>query len=88
MLSKSCCVSGTTGGLQSANPLQALAGQPKVATRCQSATTRQHRRFDVEVPDKVWVTDITRMRINESFAYLAVVIDLYCRRVVGLLPAV
>jgi putative transposase len=37
----------------------------------------------VEVPDKAWVTDITYIRTLEGFAYLAVVIDLYSRRVVG-----
>lgn len=41
------------------------------------------RQFDVEDPDKVWVTDITYIRTLEGFAYLAVVIDLYSRRVVG-----
>ena len=41
------------------------------------------RQFDVDVPDKVWVTDITYIRTLEGFAYLAVVIDLYSRRVVG-----
>ena len=41
------------------------------------------RQFDVEVPDKAWVTDITYIRTLEGFAYLAVVIDLYSRRVVG-----
>lgn len=44
---------------------------------------RLDRRFDVTVPDKVWVTDITYIRTLEGFAYLAVVIDLYSRRVVG-----
>jgi len=34
------------------------------------------RQFDVEVRDKVWVTDITYIRTQEGFAYLAVVIDL------------
>lgn len=41
------------------------------------------RQFDVETPDRVWVTDITYIRTLEGFAYLAVVIDLYSRRVVG-----
>jgi len=41
------------------------------------------RQFDVEAPDRVWVTDITYIRTQEGFAYLAVVIDLYSRRVVG-----
>jgi putative transposase len=41
------------------------------------------RQFDVNAPDRVWVTDITYIRTLEGFAYLAVVIDLYSRRVVG-----
>ena len=42
-----------------------------------------NRQFDVNAPDSVWVTDITYIRTLEGFAYLAVVIDLYSRRVVG-----
>ena len=41
------------------------------------------RQFDVPAPDRAWVTDITYIRTLEGFAYLAVVIDLYSRRVVG-----
>ena len=41
------------------------------------------RQFNVEAPDKVWVTDITYIRTQEGFPYLAVVIDLYSRRVIG-----
>jgi putative transposase len=41
------------------------------------------RQFDVAAADNVWVTDITYIRTHEGFAYLAVVIDLYSRRVVG-----
>ncbi|SPF81496.1 hypothetical protein PRI8871_03320 [Pseudoprimorskyibacter insulae] len=41
------------------------------------------RQFDVAAADIVWVTDITYIRTHEGFAYLAVVIDLYSRRVVG-----
>jgi putative transposase len=41
------------------------------------------RQFDVDAPDKAWVTDITYIKTLEGFAYLAVVIDLYSRRVVG-----
>ena len=41
------------------------------------------RRFNVTAPDTAWVTDITYIKTTEGFAYLAVVIDLYSRRVVG-----
>jgi len=41
------------------------------------------RQFDVDAPDRIWITDITYIRTLEGFAYLAVIIDLYSRRVVG-----
>ena len=41
------------------------------------------RQFDVDTPDRVWVTDITYIKTYEGFSYLAVVIDLYSRKVVG-----
>lgn len=41
------------------------------------------RQFDVEAPNSVWVTDITYIKTHEGFSYLAVVIDLFSRRVVG-----
>ncbi len=42
-----------------------------------------NRQFDVDAPDTFWVTDITYIKTYEGFSYLAVVIDLYSRRVVG-----
>ena len=42
-----------------------------------------NRQFEVGKPDQVWVTDITYIKTYEGFAYLAVIIDLYSRRVVG-----
>lgn len=41
------------------------------------------RQFDVDRPDKVWATDITYIRTWEGWMYLAVVVDLFSRRVVG-----
>jgi len=41
------------------------------------------RQFDVSSPDRVWVTDITYIKTCEGFSYLAVVIDLFSRKVVG-----
>jgi putative transposase len=41
------------------------------------------RQFDVDTPDRIWITEITYIRTLEGFAYLAVVIDLYSRRVAG-----
>jgi len=41
------------------------------------------RNFYVDVPSKVWVSDITYLRTLEGFLYLTVIIDLYDRKVVG-----
>lgn len=41
------------------------------------------RRFDVKAPDKARVTDIIDTRTLEGFVNLAVVLDLFSRRVVG-----
>lgn len=41
------------------------------------------RQFTVEQPDTVWVTDITYIRTWEGWLYLAVVLDLYSRAVIG-----
>jgi putative transposase len=37
----------------------------------------------VRAVNEVWVADITYIRINSSFVYLAAILDLYSRRIVG-----
>jgi len=39
--------------------------------------------FDVQQPNQAWVTDITYIRTFEGWLFLAVVIDLFSRQVVG-----
>ena len=41
------------------------------------------REFDVEAPNTAWVTDITYLATLEGWLYLAVILDLFSRRVVG-----
>jgi len=41
------------------------------------------RDFRADAPDRKWVTDITFIPTREGWLYLAVVLDLYSRRVVG-----
>jgi transposase InsO family protein len=41
------------------------------------------RRFEAREPDRKWVCDITYVRTGEGFLYLAAVMDLCSRRVVG-----
>ena len=53
-------------------------GRPAVV-----ATNRLEQNFDVEAPNQVWVTDITYIITHEGWLYLAVVLDLFSRQVVG-----
>lgn len=41
------------------------------------------RNFQTESPNQVWVADMTYLPTREGWLYLAVVLDLYARRVVG-----
>lgn len=41
------------------------------------------RRFTVSRPNRVWVTDITYVRTWQGWLYLAVVMDLFSRKIVG-----
>jgi transposase InsO family protein len=41
------------------------------------------RQFDVAQPNRAWVSDITYIRTAQGWLYLAVVLDLYSRKVVG-----
>jgi putative transposase len=41
------------------------------------------RTFQAEAPNRVWVADITYLPTREGWLYLAVVLDLFARRVVG-----
>jgi len=42
-----------------------------------------NRKFKPEQPNQAWVSDITYVRTAEGWLYLAVVLDLYSRKVVG-----
>jgi transposase InsO family protein len=41
------------------------------------------RRFNADAPNRVWVTDMTYVRTWEGWLYLAAIIDVFSRRVVG-----
>jgi putative transposase len=41
------------------------------------------RDFEVETPNAAWVTDITYLATLDGWLYLAVILDLFSRRVVG-----
>ena len=53
-------------------------GKPAVV-----APNHLQRQFIVAKPNQAWVTDITYIRTHEGWLYLAVVVDLFSRQVVG-----
>lgn len=55
-----------------------IVGRPRSSRR-----TNYQREFTVARPDVVWVTDITYIRTWQGWLYLAVVIDMYARNIVG-----
>ncbi len=57
---------------------QRKSGKPAVI-----AANQLNQEFKAEQPNQIWVTDITYIRTYEGWLYLAVVIDLFSRQVVG-----
>jgi putative transposase len=47
------------------------------------AANKVNRDFSASAPNKVWVTDITYIWTREGWLYLAAILDLFSRRVVG-----
>ena len=79
---------------QARRPVDAGAGAARPPRRRQPRTTdSQHalpiaenvlnRAFDVATPNTVWAGDITYLATREGWVYLAVILDLWSRRVVG-----
>lgn len=47
------------------------------------APNHLQQQFTVEAPNRVWVTDITYIRTHEGWLFLAAVLDLFSRQVIG-----
>ena len=47
------------------------------------APNRLKQQFTTAQPDATWVTDITYIKTHEGWLYLAIVVDLFSRKVVG-----
>ena len=71
--------------------LSGLRGCPKKQFKVTTQRDPSHsvarnllqQNFDVERPNQCWVSDITYIRTNQGWLYLAIVMDLYSRRIVG-----
>lgn len=69
---------GRLQGIQLYKRPRYVKGAPAVL-----APNHLQREFTVDAPDRVWVTDITYIRTWEGWLYLAVVVDLFSRKVIG-----
>ena len=73
--------------LMQINGLRAIRGYKKPRHRVGKpsvvAPNRLEQNFSAGAPDRIWATDITYIRTFEGWLYLAVVVDLYSRIVVG-----
>lgn len=61
-------------------------GKPKfriAQAEAEAVPNHLNRAFQPTAPNRVWCGDITYLRVKRQWVYLAVVLDLYARRVVG-----
>ncbi len=82
------CGRNRVGRLMQAQGLRSQTGyrrRPGFYGGKQTVASPNHlaRQFKVSEPNKVWVTDITYVRSYEGWLYLAVVLDLFSRQVIG-----
>jgi transposase InsO family protein len=86
--------SGESVGINRVARLMKQAGiQSKMAKRFVVTTHSKHtmqpapdqlkRRFQTEAPNKAWVSDTTFIATRQGWLYLAVILDLYSRQVIG-----
>jgi putative transposase len=81
------CSKHRVARLMRVNKIRAVRGyrtkQRSVSKPSELAPNVLLRNFDVARPNKAWVTDITYIRTWQGWLYLAVVMDLYSRMIVG-----
>jgi transposase InsO family protein len=83
----------TIGRYKTRRLMRDLDLQAKAPRRYKVTTDSRHafqiapnvldRKFDVQTPDTVWTADISYVWTLEGWLYLAVVMDLFSRRIVG-----
>lgn len=69
-------------GLQGRRPPRRRRSLTRQGKR-RAAADLVHRRFDAVAPDVLWVGDMTEIETGEGKLYLATVLDLFSRRLLG-----
>ena len=72
--------------MKEANVQSKQPGKPKFKAAnkpSQVANNVLNREFTVDAPDQVWCGDVTYIWTGEYYLHLALVIDLYARRIIG-----
>jgi putative transposase len=65
-------------------PVRGYSRKPRASAKPSDLVPNALQRpFDVGRPNRIWVTEITYIRTWEGWLYLAVVMDLFSRRIVG-----
>ena len=93
-MSKNLQNKGYSVGRYKARSLMRKANVQSKQRRCYRITTDSrhmlpvasnilNREFTVTIPNSAWVTDITYLRTLEGWVYVAAVLDLFSRRIVG-----
>ena len=82
-----CCVNHVAKILQEKG-LRARNGKrfryrPRIESKTNVSENILARRFNVCEPNRRWVSDITYIKVNRTWLYLAVVLDLFSRKVIG-----
>jgi len=57
--------------------------RPRTESRTNVSDNLLARKFDVDEPNRRWVSDITYIRVGRTWLYLAAVLDLFSRKIVG-----
>ena len=62
---------------------EGVATSERRVGRADGAPDPVRRRFDADGPDQAWFADIAYVRTHQGWPYLAVVMDIWSRRIVG-----
>lgn len=57
--------------------------RPRIESKTHVSDNLLGRQFKVDEPNRKWVSDITYIKVGRTWLYLAVVLDLFSRKVIG-----